>query len=138
MRLSVLALLALGAPADAPRLTLDLNCPGREDPGRVVCDVEIQGQQNQRMVWADALVVRAPTFVKPLRSRVTAPLVPQGDATLKLSVALLASGPGRAEVGIRVRAVLCSIPPRNAPRLCTTAHGDVSAVVSIGPEVAQK
>jgi hypothetical protein len=53
------------------------------------------------------LVVEVPSFLQPLRARITTQLPSDGKLSATVPLAFLASGLGRGLVTIEVRAVLC-------------------------------
>ena len=102
---------ASSGQAEGTPLLAHVECPRATAPGRIVCEVTANAATG-RLVWVDALVVRAPAFARPLRSRVVAPVSSEGapgnpnSASAKL--ALVASELGTGELEVRVRAVICS------------------------------
>ena len=120
-----------------------LVCPQRDDPGRVVCDLSLSTQSaNRPLVWVDALVVRTPAFVQPLRSRVTTELPDQGTATAKLPIAFVSRELGQAELTVRARAVTCFRAGATAdsareraqgvPGSCTSHLRELTADMKVG------
>jgi hypothetical protein len=100
-------LLSASLQADAPALQARLSCQRAAGPGRVLCELSTQASSG-KLVWSDALVVRAPGFAAPLRSRVLAQLgagSQPGAAWAKL--ALVASGPGQGQLELLARGVVC-------------------------------
>jgi hypothetical protein len=95
---------APSSSAEEPELRAQLTCPAAASPGRIVCVLDVSAASG-RLVWLDALVVQAPTFVRPLRSRLVVPVAANGSSSLKL--ALVASEAGQGELQLRVRGVLC-------------------------------
>jgi hypothetical protein len=106
--LAALALvLGFSARGDASAaLVARLVCDPARAPGRVVCAVELTAPAEQRIAWADALILSTPAFARPLRSRVTARS--DESSTLRLPLALVLDGPGSGLLRVRGRAVLCS------------------------------
>ena len=99
--------LAPSVDADTPPLRAELECQRARSPGRVVCELRISASSGT-LVWSDALVVRAPPFARPLRSRVSAELGTSAEpGVAKAKLALVASEPGQAPLGILARAVGC-------------------------------
>ena len=66
-----LAAAFLSAPASGARalLSATLTCEHRTEPGRVLCSLQLTTPEPQEIEWADALIVSAPAFAPPLRSR---------------------------------------------------------------------
>jgi hypothetical protein len=114
-----------GVPA-LPQLVATLTCDDAPRPGRVVCVATLRSSRPWRLTWADALVVRVPDFIAPLRSRVLASEDDQGAALAR--VAFVAERPGTGEVTIKARAVLCADAEG---RQCRTAERDVTAPIKV-------
>ena len=101
-------LLALPALADEPGMKAELSCRPEAAPGRVLCELTYTATPGARLVWADALVIAAPDFVRPLRSRVTPERFKEaGMAERKLNLAFVAAKSGTGQVTVRARAVVC-------------------------------
>ncbi|MEI9950976.1 MAG: hypothetical protein WDO74_18865 [Pseudomonadota bacterium] len=110
---SCLLTLALGlllAPrlqADDPPFQASLSCQPSASPGRILCELTTRATQG-KLVWSDALVVHAPAFARPLRSRLVAQLgtsAAPGGAWAKL--ALVASEAGAGKLELLARGVVC-------------------------------
>ena len=87
------------------------SCQPAVGPGRIVCELRVNATRGQ-LVWSDALVVRAPGFARPLRSRVVAQLdssSASGGAWAKF--ALVASEAGTGKLELLARGVLCHEGP---------------------------
>ena len=127
------ALLVVGAARADAALGGSFSCPQRETAGRVVCEVNLSLRAGESsLVWVDALVLKAPPFLRPLRSRVTVPVSRGGGDALNLPVAFVAQELGRAEVTVRVRAVACRrLDP--APSGCRPLQADFSTAIRVGP-----
>jgi hypothetical protein len=129
------ALTALGAvpaadPVGAPRLDVAASCERKATKGRVLCDVEFEVPEG-RIAWADVLVVQAPQFAKPLRSRVgVLDARSRTDRRIHIPVAFIARDQGRGTVAFRGRAVVCS--PTSARETCAPATHDVSVELKVG------
>jgi hypothetical protein len=123
-----LATLSLGlgfsASGDASNasgaLAARLVCDPARAPGRVVCAVELSAPAEQRIAWADALILSTPAFARPLRSRVTARS--DESSAIRLPLALVLDGPGSGLLRVRGRAVLCS--RGSAHERCSPASQD--------------
>ena len=123
-------LLASVVHADAPELQAELVCQKVPGPGRVLCELTSH-VAGARLVWSDALVVRAPSFARPLRSRVLAELggaAAPGVARAKL--ALVASAVGQGKLEVLARGVVCR--GGSAGESCSTRTVTVTALVSAG------
>jgi hypothetical protein len=130
--LSALLGLAVSAPlrADGNALQAHLSCQSAAGPGRVLCELTTKPSSG-KLVWSDALVVRAPAFARPLRSRFVAQLgagTEPGAAWAKL--ALVASGPGQGQLELLARGVVCPDPGAGEP--CKAVVLPVSALVTVG------
>jgi hypothetical protein len=107
---SALLVVALGllvstsAAEDAADVTL--GCQPALDSGRIVCHVDYRSSSRGLLVWADALVVEAPPFVRPLRAR--APAVVEADgAKARAGLAFVPSSGGSGKISVRARLVSC-------------------------------
>jgi hypothetical protein len=130
-RLLLLGLsLSASLHADAPALEARLSCQRAAGPGRVLCELSTQALSG-KLVWSDGLVVRAPSFARPLRSRFVAQLgagSEPGAAWAKLALVASASGQGRLE--LLARGVVCRDP--GAAESCQALVLPVSALVEVG------
>jgi hypothetical protein len=116
--------------ADANALEARLSCQRAPSPGRVLCELTTKPSAG-KLVWSDALVLRAPGFARPLRSRFVAQLgagSEPGAAWAKL--ALVASAPGQGQLELLARGVVC--PDPGAGELCRAVSVPVSALVEVG------
>ena len=116
--------------ADVNRLEAHLSCQSAAGPGRVLCELTTKPASG-KLVWSDALVVRAPAFARPLRSRFVAQLGAgnePGAAWAKL--ALVASHPGEGKLELLARGVVCPDPGAGEP--CKAVVLPVSALVTVG------
>ncbi len=119
-------LLANSPPAP---LAAQLICEPAARPGRVLCELRTRATEGT-LVWSDALVVRAPSFARPLRSRVAARL---GDTSApsaaRAKLALVASEPGEGQLELLARGVVCGVGRAESP--CYAAAVAVWAPVSV-------
>jgi hypothetical protein len=101
-----------GAAADAraadPELDAKLTCEPARAPGRVVCALDVSAPAARRLVWADALILETPPFARALRARVSGRELGASQSSVRLPLALVLEGPGRGQVRVRARAVLCA------------------------------
>lgn len=112
---------ACPASAEEP-LAAKLGCePGRA-PGRALCTLEIAAAPEQRLAWADALVLETPGFARALRTRIAAKEL--GSPT-RVTLALVLEGPGRGALRVRARTVLCR--KAGAKERCGPVTRDVQA-----------
>lgn len=125
-------LFASASAASTPVLEARLECEPSSAPGRVVCALTTRALRG-KLVWSDALIVVAPSFARPLRSRVASRLTAEagqpGTAIAKL--ALVASEPGRGSIELLARAVVCGAD--RASEVCSPELERVSAVVEVAP-----
>jgi len=93
----------------SPSLVVVAQCDHASEPGRVRCGIELKPPSGERLVWADVVVVKVPSFTAPLRGRV-GPLeaTAKDPAGYRFALALVARATGRGELALRVRAVVCS------------------------------
>lgn len=124
-------LLAGSAAAAEPGVKAELACRPEAAPGRVLCELKFAAQPGARLVWADALVISAPDFARPLRARI-APERFKGAGTgeRKLSLGFLAAQTGVGRVVVKARAVVCR--GEGEQERCSPESQDVSAEVRVG------
>ena len=116
--------------AAPPELSARLVCPRRPGPGRVVCEAELELEAGV-LAWADVLVLEAPPFALPLRSRVGPnALHMKSDQRQRLQLALAATAPGSGTLRVRARAVAC---PDATLRGCQPVVRETEARVEVGP-----
>lgn len=116
------ALLGAGPARAEEPLTAKLGCePGRA-PGRALCTLELSAAPDQRLTWADALVLETPSFARALRSRVAAKEL---GSPARLTLALVLEAPGRGQLRVRARTVLCR--KAGAKERCGPVTRDVEA-----------
>ena len=113
-----------------PELSARLVCARRPTPGRVVCEAELEVEAGA-IAWADVLVLEAPPFAPPLRSRVgPSALFMKSEQRQRLQLALAATADGSGTLRVRARAVLCSDAALGS---CRAATREAEAVVEVGP-----
>jgi hypothetical protein len=99
---------ATATHAEPPQLAAELSCRPEAAPGRVLCELRFSAPPSARIVWADALVTEAPAFAPPLRARVSPGRFSDAAGTEpKLSLAFVATAPGRGRLAVLARAVVC-------------------------------
>jgi len=99
--------LASSLRAEPPELQALLHCEPAAGPGRILCELRTSARTG-RLVWSDALVVRAPTFARPLRSRFLTQLGTAGAPGGGFAkLALVATGAGQGQLELLARAVVC-------------------------------
>ncbi len=117
--------------AEPPALRAQLICQRAASPGRIVCELSTSAASG-RLVWSDGLVVRAPSFAPPLRSRCVAKLESATEpGVAKAKLALVASTPGRGQLELLARGVVCREGPNG--EWCAPEVVPVSALVDVGP-----
>jgi hypothetical protein len=122
-------LLAAEAPATEPGLSTRLSCEPAPAPGRVRCALSLEVTPDLRFSWVDALVVAAPAFARPLRSRVPQRKLTGKESKADVLLALLASRTGRGTLTVRARAVVCSRDPLAS---CRPMSRDASIELEVG------
>jgi hypothetical protein len=128
--LALLLGIAPSARAEDPALSAQVGCAPVASPGRILCDVTANASLG-KLVWVDALVVQAPPFARPLRSRVVAQVeAASTPATASAKLALVASELGTGELALSVRAVVCQEGPSG--EWCGPEIVRVSAPVVVG------
>ena len=129
--------LALGGSFASPLQADDLpfqaslSCQPAAGPGRILCELQTRATHG-KLVWSDALVIRAPAFARPLRSRLLAQLgapAAAGGAWAKL--ALVASEAGQGKLELLARGVVCFDGP--AGEWCEPVLAEVAVEVRVGP-----
>jgi hypothetical protein len=96
----------------------------------VLCEAELE-LASGLLRWADVLVVAAPEFARPLRSRVgPSALFMKTERRHRLQLALAATEVGQGTLKIRARAVFC---PDATGRDCRALMHDTEARVAVGP-----
>jgi hypothetical protein len=128
--LTLLAALPAADPGGTPRLDVSASCERKATKGRVLCDVEFEVPDG-RIAWADVVVVQAPQFAKPLRSRVgVVDARSRTDRRIHIPVAFIAKDQGRGTVAFKGRAVVCS--PASTRETCSPATHDVTVELRVG------
>ncbi len=93
--------------ARALSLLTEVRCDPLPGPGKVQCIVRVRPVGGE-LQWTDAIVLSAPPFAPPLRTRVA-----KGDARrhdsegAEFSLALAATGDGVGELKVLARAAVC-------------------------------
>jgi hypothetical protein len=126
-------LLAPSISADEPILRARLRCERVPGLGRIVCELSVRAVLG-KLVWSDALVVRAPLFARPLRSRIAAQLGASEGSTASAKFALVASQPGRGRLDLLVRGVVCRAAAAGGS--CSPEVVTVSTLVEVDPPSA--
>lgn len=124
----------LGAEAEPESKGPDarLGCRREAAPGRVVCELELEVTEG-RLSWADALVTSAPSFARPLRSRV-AGSESSTPRRIRIELVLAATERGSGKISVLARSVACRSNSGGAEEQCDAYSREVSAMVVVGAE----
>jgi hypothetical protein len=123
-------LFAARLQADDPPFQASLSCQPVSGPGRILCELTTRATQG-KLVWSDALVVRAPAFARPLRSRFVAQLgTPAASGGAWAKLALVASETGAGKLELLARGVICQDGP--AGEWCEPVLAPVTVELSVG------
>ena len=96
----------------------------------MVCEAELELDSGV-LAWGDVLVLEAPPFAPPMRSRVgSSALFMKTDQRQRLQLALAATGAGSGVLRVRARAVSCT---DGATRACRPLTQLAEALVQVGP-----
>jgi len=131
--LLVLALgcsLAPHSAADDSPFQARLSCQPAAGPGRILCELATRATRG-KLVWSDALVVRAPAFARPLKSRWVAQLgTPAASGGAWAKLALVASDVGAGKLELLARGVVCYDGP--AGESCAPVLAPVTVEIRVG------
>jgi hypothetical protein len=131
---SLLVLLALlvgfrvagAANGSGAALRVDARCDPLPGPGKVQCTVRERPVEG-RLRWGDVIVLSAPLFAPPLRTRVAAGDATRSDADgADFSLALAATGDGVGTLRVLARAVVCG------DNGCRPVRAEATAEVAVG------
>ena len=117
-----------GGANEESGLFAEAQCDRVSGPGKVHCSV-LERPIMGKLSWGDVIVLSAPPFAPPLRTRIAA-----GDATRRdesgaeFALALAATGDGSGELRVLARAVVCS------ERGCRPVRAEAKARVVVGTE----
>ncbi len=104
------ALSLLPAPSGAarePALAADAKCDPVPGPGKVLCTVR-ERAVGGKFTWGDVIVLSAPPFAPPLRTRVAVGDASRSDAEgADFGLALAATADGAGDLRVLARAVVC-------------------------------
>ena len=117
------------AAADSPKLEARLACEPAPGPGRVRCSLAASVGPELRLDWIDALVIEAPEFARPLRSRIPyrgSLKAPKAE----LLLGLIARSNGRGKLAVRVRALVC--PRQGLAGRCRPSTRDAEYELVVG------
>jgi hypothetical protein len=117
-----------GAATDEglPALAVTASCEPLAGPGKVRCAVHVR-PEGGAWRWGDVIVVAAPGFAPPLRTRAgLADLVRKDESEVEFALALAAVADGSGTLRIRARAVVCGA------RGCRPVFAEAEARVIVG------
>jgi hypothetical protein len=90
-----------------PSLLTEVTCDPLPGPGKVQCLVRVRPVGGS-LRWSDAIVLSAPPFAPPLRTRVAVGDAKRNDADgADFALALAATADGVGELKVLARATLC-------------------------------
>jgi hypothetical protein len=111
-----------------PAIGAAAKCDPVPGPGKIHCTVRVRSTGG-KFSWGDVIVLSAPPFAPPLRTRVAAGDASRSDAEgADFELALAATGDGSGELRVRARAVVCGETG------CRPVRADVSTRVTVGAE----
>lgn len=127
--LFVLALAGDGGAANVEAaLDAEVACDRAAGPGKIHCTVR-ERALGGKWTWGDVIVVSAPPFAPPLRTRVAAGDSSRSDADgADFALALAATRDGTGELRVLARAVVCGASG------CRPVRAAASAQVIVGAE----
>jgi hypothetical protein len=118
---------ARSAPAGAPFVTAQASCEPMGAPGKLRCAVRARPEQGAWQ-WGDVVVLAAPPFALPLRTRLGLfDVVHKDESGMEFALALGATAAGAGTLRVRVRAVVCG------ERGCLPVTAEAEAQVEVGP-----
>jgi hypothetical protein len=117
-----------GAAAVEPALLAEAACDPAPGPGKIHCTVR-QRPKGGKWTWGDVIVVSAPPFAPPLRTRVAAGDASRSDADgADFALALAATADGSGELRVLARAIVCGSSG------CRPVRAEASAKVVVGAQ----
>jgi hypothetical protein len=112
---------------ELPTLHAEASCEALLGPGKVVCTVRVRPVAG-RLRWGDVIVLSAPPFAPPLRTRAAAGDATRSDAEgADFSLALAATGNGSGALRVLGRGVVCGEGG------CRPCQAEATARVLVGP-----
>ena len=125
----------------AVSLLTEVTCDPLPGPGKVQCLVRIR-PVGGALRWSDAIVLSAPTFAPPLRTRVASDDAKRSDAEgADFSLALAATGDGEGELKVLARATVCGdggCRPVQAQGVARIVVGAAGASPKLAPSSASR
>jgi hypothetical protein len=114
------------AAAQEQVLEAEATCDAAAGPGKIHCIVR-ERPKGGKWTWGDVIVISAPAFAPPLRTRVAAGDASRNDAGgADFALALAATGDGSGELRVLARAVICGDSG------CRPVRAEASAKVVVG------
>jgi hypothetical protein len=107
--LSALAEAEPAAPPEdrPPSIAVEASCEPVAGPGKVRCAVHVRPREGVWR-WGDVIVVAAPAFARPLRTRAgVSEIVRKTEAEMEFALALGATADGSGVLRVKARAVVC-------------------------------
>ncbi len=90
----------------------------------MVCVVQLEATLGAHVTWAEATIVSAPPFARPVRLRSTY----EGSQTdPRLLLPLVLSGTGNGELAVLTRAVVCADDGTSCPKASKLLHATLHA-----------
>jgi hypothetical protein len=112
---------------EMPTLHAEASCEALPGPGKVVCVVRERPVAG-KLKWGDVIVLSAPPFAPPLRTRAAVGDATRSDAEgADFSLALAATGEGRGTLRVLGRGVVCGEGG------CRPCQAEATARVVVGP-----
>jgi hypothetical protein len=123
---ALVALSATGGAARGPALAAEAKCDPVPGPGKVLCTVH-ERPIGGKFSWGDVIVLSAPPFAPPLRTRLGAADASRSDAEgADFGLALAATADGAGELRVLARAVVCGDSG------CRPVRAEATAKVLVG------
>jgi len=111
---------------DVPTMHAEATCDTLPGPGKVLCVVK-ERPVGGSLRWGDVIVLSAPLFAPPLRTRAAAGDATRSDAEgADFSLALAATGEGRGTLRVLGRGVVCGEGG------CRPCQAEATALVAVG------
>jgi hypothetical protein len=119
-------------------LVTEVSCDPLPGPGKVQCLVRVK-PIGGALRWSDAIVVAAPSFAPPLRTRVAAGDAKHSDlGGVEFSLALAATGDGVGELKVLARGAVCGDGGCRPVQAEGAARVVVGATIRAAPEPYRK
>jgi hypothetical protein len=126
--LALVAVAGSGGAAGEPALAAEVRCDPIPGPGKVICTVR-ERPVGGKFSWGDVIVLAAPPFAPPLRTRVAAGDATHSDAEgADFGLALAATADGAGELRVLARAVVCGEVG------CRPVRAEATAKVVVGSQ----